>query len=984
MSSNRWIVPVLLLAVLSVGSFVYLGVDRAPGCAPCSGSVVDGGLSTELRANVFTSSAQASAALDADPAGVVAVWDSRRQEAGTYGVYGRTFDLGGRPLSHEVRINEYARGVQRRPAVAKTPDGGIWVVWESHGQDGSGSGVVARRFDRALESTGPEVPVNETVYGDQAAPVVASGADEAALVAWTGPATEGPSPAVFVRRIDESGSTAEARLSRAASGRDSLPAIAALPNGGGLVAWARTASDADGIVVRRVSASGLPLGPELAVRAASGAIEPAIAASDGGDATIAWLEAEDGGYAVYARRLSTAGVWSSARRLAGPEDGWKSGVAVAAAGAGRTVVSFTSDPTGPEPSAVYALTLDAAGRPLGPRPHKLSAADGDRSLTAASGAGRIAWTPPGVLAVAWNGDAGHADREAVGLTLLAERPLGLPEAPALGEPRAAGSVSSSEIAAAVPPIWNPDRVPLERLPTSELLLGDFGFEAVIDTGWTPPDPEMAVGNDLIVVMTNGEIAAWDKGGNQLWADEIENSFGFWGELGTDNFVFDPEATWDPHAQRFVAMACERSDDFRSNFLLAVSKDAFPENRDDWHKYRLDVTDVAGNDIDSPNLSLSTDYILLTADFFAPDKYLILAIDKASVLEGGSPVANTELISGQSQQSMGIPVVYDDSATLYIVQSTEQQFSPNTDVILHAITDPIDAYLRQTFTLQVPEYEYPAAPPQKDTSSRPTLFEPRFWSVAQRDDSIWAVHHVNGDRTRVRWYEFALNGWPGGGSPAVAQVGEIDLGDGIYTYFPSIHVDGAGNAAITYARSATNEYISMGRATRRLGDDPDTFRPAQVVQPSQNAHVSGRWGDYSGTQADPVLADTFWGHHEFTDGNTFSWRTWVGRYDLRPAPMVLTAGPLVAGQDATVSVTGATAGATVYFAATGAGTGITELPGLNVALSLEGPIPLGTATADGSGFAELTFAVPDGTSGLTAWIQALESGHTTNWVSEVIQ
>jgi hypothetical protein len=484
-----------------------------------------------------------------------------------------------------------------------------------------------------------------------------------------------------------------------------------------------------------------------------------------------------------------------------------------------------------------------------------------------------------------------------------------------------------------------------------------------------------VGPDRVLVITNGAIAAFDKVGNLQWQDEIENSFGFWGELGTDNFVFDPEVTWDPHAQRFFAMANERSDDNRSNFLLAVSQDQTPDDRDDWHKYRLDVTTLAGDDIDSPNLAVGRDFVLLTADFFGPDAYLIYVIDKSSILEGGTPTTTSELIVGAGQQSMGIPVVYSDTATLYILQSTE--FSVNTTVILHAITDPFTDYDRQTFTLAVPTYTYPNQPPQLGSSSRPFLFEPRFWSVAERNGTLWAVHHVDSSRARVRWYQIDLGDWPGvGADPSLLQSGELDLGGGIHTYFPSIHADDAGNAAITFARSATNEYISMGRAVRGAADPPNTFRPPQVVQVSRNPHTSGRWGDYSGTQADPAVPGTFWGHHEFTDGSNSSWRTWAARYDLRPAPMLLTADPPVADATVDLHVTGATPGATVHFYLGTEGTGLTEVPALEVVLSLENAVEVATAVADGNGDATTTVQLQ--LDELTL-LQAAEDNHTSDWI-----
>ncbi len=385
---------------------------------------------------------------------------------------------------------------------------------------------------------------------------------------------------------------------------------------------------------------------------------------------------------------------------------------------------------------------------------------------------------------------------------------------------------------------------------------------------------------MLLFMTNGEIASFDKTGTLLWQDEIENTFGFWGELGADNLVFDPEVTWDEHSQRFFAMANEDADDGTPYFLLAVSKDGAPDDRDDWHKYRWDVSGLAGGSlfIDSPNLAVNRDYVFLTAR--------LLRAGQVPALRGGQGVdprgrrgAHCRQPDRRGLQSMGIPNVRSDTATLYIVQSTE--FGGNNDtVILHAITDPFGTFTRVTFTLPVPTYTFPPAdPPQAGTSTRPELFEPRFWSVTERNGSIWAVHHVDSTRARVRWYEFALNGWPSGSDPTLAQTGEIDLGPTISTFFPSIDVDDQDTAAITFARSSATEFISMWRAVRTAADPANTFQPAVEVQVSANPSTSGRWGDYSGTEADPVVNGSFWGFHEFTNGSNSSWRTWAARYDV---------------------------------------------------------------------------------------------------------
>jgi len=944
---------------------------------------------------LFSKSTQARAVLDsAGDGSVVLAWDSRRQEGGTYGVFARAFDASGNALSDEIHVNQTLVNMQQRPAVARAVDGTTWFVWESQHQDGSGAGVVARCFvpdaQLGLVPSGDEIAVNAIREGDQAQAVVAVHESGAALAVYANQlaaSTQAGSPfELRARRLDVADS-ADVLVSVPAGASDQLPTLTAHADGFAL-AWARHhAGDESGIYVQRLDVAGVPQGDAQRVSEIVDAIEPSIASDAAGQLQLAWLAPAPGGYAVKLQGLdSSLAPLHAVKTLAEPDGNWLSGVAVACTTDGRHVVAYNLDRGGDLGEDLVQHRFAANGDLLAVEAASAHA-EGRQALNPSTGARRIVWSSQDAIALAWDGDAQLGDSSAVHLSVQWPASQAPHDAVQLAQASQVGASAdvdfSSEALAAIPPIFDPNWVPQGRLLRTSAASGDFGFEAVPGTGWTPPDPEMAVGPNSIAVMTNGRIALFDKAGTELWGDEIEDSFGFWGGLGTTGFVFDPEACWDPHDERFLVMACERSSNARSYFLLAVSKDDTPDDANDWHKYRIDVTGIAGNDIDSPNMSVSAGYVLLTADFFSPvDEYLIHIIDKPSIYSGGTPVDSQELISGARQQSMGVPVVYDNTDTLYIVQSTE--FSNNTEIILHAVTDPFGSYSRVTHTLTVDNYRYPNQPPQKGSSSRPFLFEPRFWSVAQRNDSIWAVHHVNSTRARVRWYEFELNGWPTSGSvPSERQSGTVNLKGDIHTYFPSIHVDGQDNVAITYARSASNEYISMGRATRSASDPLGEIRPSQVVQVSQNAHTSGRWGDYSGTQADPTQDGVFWGHHEFTDGSSGSWRTWVARYDMRPAPLLLAEDTISSGASHVLSVTGATPGASVFFVYSTLGTELTEVTALNVTMSLEAPTLLGSATANATGDASLTQNVPAGAAGLKVWIQAAENGETSNWYSTTI-
>jgi len=976
--------PSLALGLASV--LLPAPQDPAPAAPAAQAHVV--------RASVTASSQQNRAVVASARGRLYAAWESRRQERGSSGVYARAFDLGGAALTHELRINATLAGQQGKPAIAATPEGAVWAAWESFGQDGSGAAVVARRFDAGLQPAGAELLLAEEALGDQSEPALAGGPDSAVLAVWnqfaaSGTAEERPCAALRGRLLLPDGSVGpEITLTQPIGADDRLPALCAQP-AGWLLSWSRRerASDRAQVWALRLDAAGAPVGEAFALDAADAAeqIEPSVDAAADGSFVAAWLRAGAGGWEVVCRRFDAEGAALSDRALvAAPQDGWKSGATVAVSPAGEFAVCFNAERAAGAGESLIIARYDASGAALDRVPASAQSA-GLQLTTPAGNARRATWTAEGVLAVAWNGDGGLGDETAAHLSLLRPERLQLPEAPDLGVAQAAPPVDDEQLLAAIPPIYDPNWVPQPPFTRNTPAGADFGFEAVPGTGWTPPDPEMAVGTNHIIVMVNGQIACFDKAGVNIWRDEIESNFGFWGGQGATGFVFDPEAKWDPHSQRYLAMACERSSNSRSMFLLAVSKDDSPTTAADWWKYRIDVTPLAGNDIDSPNMAVNLDSILLTADFFSPtDEYLIYVIDKNSVLNGGAPVVASELISGARQQSMGIPVVYDPSSVQYILQSTE--LTTNTTVIFHAIQNPLTAYSRVTHTLTVPTYTYPNQPPQKGSSSRPFLFEPRFWSVAVRNDSLWAVHHVNSTRARVRWYQFDLNGWPASGTPpSLTQSGELDYGDSIHTFFPSIHVDAADNAAITFSRSSPTEYISIGRALRAAGDPLNTFRPMQVVQTSDNAHTSGRWGDYSGTHADDAAgAGTFWGHHEFTSGSTGSWRTWAARYELDATAFRLNVQPTItAGASATLTVSGATPGASVQLLYTEAGPGLTLLGQYGAYCSLTTPIFGPIKVANGQGNANFSRFVPGSLSGRTFWFQAMESGRASNWEKRTI-
>lgn len=879
----------------------------------------------DSRANEFTASTQedTTVAFDGDGNAIVA-WDSRRQQNGQYGVFGRLLNAAGAPLTGEVELNQFTHNSQSDPAVA-WGGGETWIAWSSVGQDRVGAAIVARRFDARLRPLSDEIVVNDPFAGHQSDPALAVSERGDAMIVWM--AVENPRDGARVqgRVFDRDGSPRSEvfEIEPPHGAADSLPAIAASRDSF-VVTWSRRHAQGNdtgsSVLAVRLNSAGAFSSPCIDITAGeafahSENVEPAIAADAHGGFVVVWHHATPG---EVNHRVAVARFDHTDRLVHSPcfatevEAGWVSGAAVALSREGDALVCWNQWNVDGDVLGIAAHWYRASGEPGGERFLISSATKGHQSLAIASNAARLACNQHGQIAVAWSGDAGLDDDSAANVSMFL--PVSVAVAPATAEALAQADALRTTVAP-IPPVFDPNWKPLP--PPEDPGDGATGsFMGINFTGWTPPDPEIAVGPDHLVAMTNGAIAYFDKNGTLLFQDEIEDSFGFWGAQGATGFVFDPECLYDPHSGRFFAMACERASNGQSFYLLAVSDDSNPVGA--WHKYR--IHSPVDNDIDSPNMAVDANVVYLTADFFGPDKYGIVMIEKAPILSGGAINQRTMTITGSGDQSMGIPIIYDATAPAgYLIQSSEGTGNGLTfsEVRFHAIRNQLTTPTRVAIDVAVPTYSYPNQPPQMGTSNRPFLFEPRFWSCMYVGGSMWAIHHVNGSRARARWYEFEMNGWPDSGQdPSLRQSGELDYGGTIHTFFPSIAADEDGNAAFVFARSSPSEFISMC-GTYRLASDPlGTTRPMFFIKQSTVPYTgAGRWGDYSHIERDPssTAFSTFWGMHEWTDVSN-SWRTWIARIDVVPdiailADLTVQFGTLVSGglpelmesDDATVRV-----------------------------------------------------------------------------------
>ncbi|KAG2393222.1 hypothetical protein C9374_009799 [Naegleria lovaniensis] len=123
------------------------------------------------------------------PDGFVVIWASGAYQ--TYDVVLQRYDLNGNKIGGVRTVNTYTTGEQSDlytcfcgPKIVSLTDGGFVVVWQSDGQDGSSWGVYFQRFDSQANTVDTETRVNTYTNNAQRQPSVAALSNGGWVIAW--------------------------------------------------------------------------------------------------------------------------------------------------------------------------------------------------------------------------------------------------------------------------------------------------------------------------------------------------------------------------------------------------------------------------------------------------------------------------------------------------------------------------------------------------------------------------------------------------------------------------------------------------------------------------------------------------------------------------------------------------------------------------------------------------------------------------------
>ncbi|WP_448600465.1 cadherin domain-containing protein, partial [Thermoleptolyngbya sp.] len=253
----------------------------------------------------------------------VVTWTSDVGDGDGTGVFVRRFNSAGvaQPIqpptgpatTNDVQVNTTTISDQRFSNVAIAPDGSFVVTWSSLAQDGSGYGVYAQKFSSTGARVGTEIPINSTTASNQQNSHIAIDSSGNFVITWSSENQDGSGWGVYARLFDSAGTplTGEILVNQFTTGEQRYSTVAMDSDGNFVVTWQSFSQPSEavtttGIVARRFSKTGAPLGDEFLVNTTTAGDQrfPAVGSAPNGNFVIVWTGPDANGTGVFGQRFS--------------------------------------------------------------------------------------------------------------------------------------------------------------------------------------------------------------------------------------------------------------------------------------------------------------------------------------------------------------------------------------------------------------------------------------------------------------------------------------------------------------------------------------------------------------------------------------------------------------------------------------------------------------------------------------------------------
>ena len=246
---------------------------------------------------------------------IVVTWQSANQDGNGYGIYGQILDQSGAKQGGEFQINTETISDQTNPAVTILNNGNFVVTWESMGQDGSDSGIYGQMFSEEGTRIGGEFRINSHTLDWQAEPSISSLSNGGFVVSWTSSNQDGADKGVYAQIFDENANQVggEFQVNQFTTSNQEFSSVTGLQGGGFVVTYrCNDIIGRSGEVLGRIyDNAGNPQGNEFIVNTYNIGRQrlPSVSSLSDGGFIVAWQSLyQDGSeYGIYGQRYHADG-----------------------------------------------------------------------------------------------------------------------------------------------------------------------------------------------------------------------------------------------------------------------------------------------------------------------------------------------------------------------------------------------------------------------------------------------------------------------------------------------------------------------------------------------------------------------------------------------------------------------------------------------------------------------------------------------------
>ncbi|WP_445635845.1 putative Ig domain-containing protein [Nostoc sp. DSM 114161] len=325
---------------------------------------------TEFKVNTYINNNQSNSTVAMDNTGdFVIVWTSEGQDGSGTGIYAQRYNSAGVAQGGEFKVNTTTANSQTNPTVAMDADGDFVISWASYGQDGSYEGIYAQRYNSAGVAQGGEFRVNTTTANSENNPTVAMDADGDFVISWASVDQNSSINAIYAQRYNSAGVAQGGEFKVTTTNKSqNNPTVAMDADGDFVISWQSSGQDGSGsgIYFQRYNSAGVAQSSEFQVNTyfTDEQINPTVAMDANGNFVISWQSfGQDGSdNGIYAQRYNSIGVKQGSEfRVNTYTDGGQSNPTIAMDASGSFIISWQSFGQDGSDNGIYARRYNSSG-----------------------------------------------------------------------------------------------------------------------------------------------------------------------------------------------------------------------------------------------------------------------------------------------------------------------------------------------------------------------------------------------------------------------------------------------------------------------------------------------------------------------------------------------------------------------------------------------------------------------------------------------